>query len=300
MFKGYSLQEKHDLKGYAFVLPFVIGFIMFYLYPFIQSIRFSFSELSITSGGYEMSFVGWGNYYKAIFVNADFIRVFTNTMVATIRNVPAVLIFSLFVAIILNQKFRGRLFARVVFFLPVILTAGVIKLLEQKDFLTQTMVGQQQAAAESGIGFMGAFMRDFLMTVKFPEEILIYVVTAVDIIPQIINASAIPILIFLAGLQSVPSSLYESAQIEGATKWEILWKITIPLVSPLILTNVVFIFIDSFTATDNPLLMLLQETAWGGMGYGVSIAMSWLYFLAIFLVLAGIIGTFSRTVFYQE
>ena len=138
------------------------------------------------------------------------------------------------------------------------------------------------------------------MDMSLPKAIIDYVIIAASSIPQIIEYSAIPILIFLAGLQSVPSDLYECAKIEGATGWEIFWKVTIPLVSPLLLTNVVFITIYSFTAPGNTLVSYISSLAWGRGIFGVSVAMSLMYFLAIGVILLIISFVVGRSVVYME
>ena len=122
---------------------------------------------------------------------------------------------------------------------------------------------------------------------------------AINEVPLIIRSSGIQILIFLAALQSIPKSLYEAAHMEGATGWEAFWKITFPLVSPLLLVNVVYTIVDSFTAADNALLELIQNSAWSGSGFGVSTAMSWIYFAAVLAILAVTIILLGRRVHYE-
>lgn len=287
-----TLTQKRMLVGYTFVVPFVIGFVLFFLYPFVQSILFSLSDLEITRTGFRLHSVGLANYTKALFVHPTFNRVFVETITKTAVDVPLILVFSLFTAVLLSQNFRGRLVARLVFFLPVIVSADAVLRMAQLDYLHQMM-------SEPIEGVFSGPLREFFMQMRLPESLLDYVVRAVDRIEHIVNASGIQILVFLAGLRSIPSSYYEASTIEGATGWENMCKITLPLLSPLILTNIVYTIVDSFTAADNALVTLIEDTAFVGMGYGVSNAMSWLYFMCVALLLAVVGGLISRKVFYM-
>jgi len=288
--------RREALTGILFTLPFAIGFVFFFLHPFWQSIRFSLSQLKIVSGGYILEGVGLANYRTALVVNADFLRVFVEAVGRILIDVPLIVIFSFFAANLLNQKFKGRTIARVVFFLPVILGAGIVLQMEQTDYI----MGQlRSGAVESGV-LSGAVLRQFLYELRIPEASLDFVIEAVDRIPEIIRASGVQILIFLAGLQSIPRSLYEAADVEGFTGWECFWLITLPMLSPLILTNAIYTIIDSFTTPTNPLVKLVRETAFGGGGYGLSSAMGVLYFLAIAIILLIAGAIISKFVFYEE
>lgn len=289
-----SMDTRRALTGIVFVLPFVIGFIAFFLYPFILSLMFSFSDVSVGASGYELTSVGLENYESALLVHESYVRTLTETVQSMLANVPAILIFSLFVAVLLNQPFRGRGVARVVFFLPVIFNCGAVLLIENYDFLTNTLTGGSAANPGSEI------VTSLFYGLKLPQGVLGYIMNAVRAVPDIIKASGIQILVFLAGLQSVPESLYEASAIEGATGWETFWKVTFPIISPLIPTMIVYTVIDSFTAPNNRMMELIQTTAFRGMGYGVSSAMAWIYFVVIAAILAFVVWLVSKWVFYQE
>ncbi|MFW5998582.1 MAG: carbohydrate ABC transporter permease [Halanaerobiaceae bacterium] len=296
-FKNYlSLNQKRTVIAYIFCLPFIIGFMLFFLYPFIQSVIFSLNELQITKTGYELDFVGIENYYKAIMVHPEYTRILTETILQTLADLPAIIIFSFFAASILNQNFRGRTVARMMFFLPVILTSGALARMEQQDYMHQ-LAGQ---GGGEEFSLLGGVVEEILIDLRLPDLMLNYIATAIDYIPEIINGAGIPILIFLAGLQSIPPSLYEAAKVEGSTSWDNFWKITFPMVSPLILTNIVFIIVDSFTSPDNEVIQLILDGTWGSLGYGQSTAMAWMYFIGIAIILAVVIKILSKRVFYQE
>lgn len=296
-----SLNERKELYGISFTMLFTLGFLFFFFWPFFESIIFSLSELRMTPDGFTLSFVGFRNYLHILTVDPKFVRYFVESIVKTAVDIPAIVMFSLFIATILNQRFRGRTLVRLVFFLPVILTAGVIYEVQQQNYLLSALEAGG-LDIQSSAGAFTDTAQVFLMQLKLPETLSGYIIGVVNRLPEIINASAIPILIFLAGLQSIPSSLYEAAKIEGATAWENFWMITFPVLSPLLLSNVVYILVYSFTAPENKLVRLIMDTTWlgGTSGYGLGAAMSWFYFLAILLFLGVVSLIISKRVFYMK
>ena len=288
-----TMKGRKYLTGFMFVSPFVIGFMCFFLYPFIQSIVFSFNQLEITSTGYVLHYVGFANYHNLLFVHPNFRIAYVDTLIQMLSRVPAILIFSFFAANMLNQKFRGRTLARVVFFLPVIMGAQAVLALQSTDHMQKAM-SYSKIGAELGM-FSGSELRNYLLELQLPEGLLNYVFNAADSVPQIINSSGIPILIILAALQSIPSSIFEAASIEGATRWECFWKITFPMILPMIMASVVYTIVESFTSPYNQLVNLIKTTTWQGSGFGVSAAMSWFYFMTIAVVLAVVMCIMSKS-----
>uniref|UniRef100_A9U874 Predicted protein n=1 Tax=Physcomitrium patens TaxID=3218 RepID=A9U874_PHYPA len=191
-------------------------------------------------------------------------------------NVPLIVIFSLFLAVLLNQRFVGRAIARSIFFLPVILASGVIANLETSS-LVQAINEQNAGGAVSGLGT--SELTRIMVNSGVSDNIVAYLTSAVDRIYQIVSQSGVQILIFLAGIQSVSPQLYEASKIEGATGYEAFWKITLPMVSPLILVNVIYTVIDSFSRSE--MTTLIRETGFTNFNFGLSSAMAWIYFLAI-------------------
>lgn len=296
-----SLRSRDALLGYLFTMPFLLGFIFLFLYPFIQSIQFSLSELVITGDGYELLWLGLDNYYTALFINADFPRLLVENALAMLRDVPLILIFSFFASMLLNQKFKGRLIARIVFFLPVIMGADIVLTMESADymstFLDSSIAVEEEVATSL---FSRGQLVSLLMYLKLPEQLLTYIVAGSTQISEIIRASGVQILIFLAGLQGISPSLYEVAKMEGASGWESFWLVTFPLLSPLIVTNIVYTIIDFFTSPTNELVGFIQDNMFGGAGYGVSAAMSWIYFGMVVLFLVLTAGLISRKVVYMD
>ena len=292
-----TLRQRDNIMGYIFILPFIIGFILFILSPVVQSIVLSTNEVRITSTGFELDYIGLSNYNFALRVHADFVEELVNVMRLMLMNVFWILVFSFFAALLLNQRFRGRLIARVIFFLPVIMSSGVILKLEQEDY----MMGMLEGTVEETFNFVNFdALSSFLMRLRIPDGFMETIALAVDNIPTIINASGIQILIFLAGLQSISPSLYEAAEVEGGTAWENFWLITLPMISPLILTNIVYTIVDFFISPNNTLVQMIRNTTFQGAGFGVSAAMSWIYFTAIAVILGITLLIFNRLVYYHK
>ncbi|MGE5613524.1 MAG: carbohydrate ABC transporter permease [Bacillota bacterium] len=280
----------------VFVLPWLLGFILFFLIPLINSIRFSMNKVDVDGSSISLTFKGFDNFIECLMVHPDFNRTLVESIANMLVNAPLVVIFSLFVAVLLNQKFVGRTFARAVFFLPVILASGVISRLETSSLIETMNIDD---AGTRFINLLGSFeLRRMMLEIGMSEWIVDYLTGAVDRIYEIISLSGVQIMIFLAGIQTIPQQLYEASKIEGTTGYEDFWKITFPMVSPLILVNVVYTIIDSFSS--NAITDLIRETAFGRFDFGLSSAMAWIYFLAIAIILIVSTRIISKGVFYQE
>lgn len=314
--KVASLDAKKSRAGWLFVLPFVIGFVLLYIPMLFQSIEFSFSEITILTnqggggGGYELTFVGWQNYSKALFQDANFVRVLTSSIKQLVLDVPAIVIFSLFMAIVLNQKMVGRAAFRAIFFIPVILTTGLIDQIDQSNLAMNYMssAGIDTGASDAlgstgGTDIVNALdITAILGNMAVGTELVEYVVNVVNNIFNIVNRSGVQMLIFLAGLQSISPAIYESCTMDGATGWETFWKITFPMISPMILVNTVYTVIDSFTSKSNQVMSYISSVYEGTTRDArvLSSAMSWVYFSIVLLLIAAVAGLISAFVFYQR
>lgn len=294
-----TLTRRKSLLGFAFIFPWLLGFVFLFLAPLVQSVKFSFHKLVISPGGYSLEYLGLQNFREALFVDAAFNRVLTDSVVNMVVDAPLILFFSLFSAVLLNQSFRGRAAARAIFFLPVILASGAVSAAEAAGLIS--MVGDANAAQEMGgvtstYNFMALQM--LLIESGLPPAFSEYIFEAIGRIYEIITGSGVQILIFLAALQSVPRSMYEVAKIEGATPYEAFWKITFPMVSPLILTNIIYTIIDSFT--DSEVTRTIYNTAFQTQNFGLSASMAWLYTLTVSFILVIIGVLVSKRVFYYN
>lgn len=296
--RGLNLNRKRAMMGYLFVLPFIIGLITFFAVPLVQSFIFSLNKLEVVEGGYNLIYVGFQNYNRALKVHASYPRDLADSLGYMYANVPLIIIFSFFAANLLNQKFRGRSLARAIFFMPVILTSGVMLVIDSGDLL-QSTIGMTQTDGQEGT-FRAVELARLLLQTRLSSRFIDYIVGAVDMIYDIVSASGVQILIFLAGLQSISPSLYEASNIEGATGWENFWKITFPMVSPLILVNMVYSIIDSLTNSNNTVMTLIRDTAFASQDYGLSSAMAWIYFTAILLIVGIVMWIVSKLVFYYD
>ena len=289
--------------GWLFVSPFLIGFVFYFFWVLVDSLRYSFS--SVTMGtSCEVTFIGWGNYQYALFGHATFVRTMVETIGEMLTNIPIVLIFSLFVAVLLSQKFPGRTFFRAVFFIPAVVSVGLIEQADNSNTVLSIM--SSMASIQTGAGSLSsgaislANVQETLQSLKFSPALISYVVGAVDNIITVVNHSGVQIIIFLVGLQSISPSIYESAKMEGASSWEIFWKITFPMISPLILVNLFFSVIDALTRTSNSIMSLIRNLGLNANKVGEASAMSWIYFAALAIVLVIIALVCKRFMFYRN
>lgn len=299
----FSLTERRANWGYLFILPWLLGFAFLFAYPLIQSIYFSLSRIELTPGGYTTTFIGIENYLKALTVNPDFNRRLFESLQYIFTHVPIVVIFSLFAAVILNQNFKGRTISRVIFFLPVIFYSGALLTLQDYSWMDEFARGARSVAISADMANNGDFfLRRWLLEAGFALDIKVIsvVVDAIDEVWSIVNTSGVQILIFLAGLQSISPSVYEASYIEGASGWEIFWKVTFPMISPLIIVNLVYTVIDTFTAPYNLIMRMIRDTALKGTtDLGGSAAMAWIYFVVMAVLLGLILAWISKKVFYE-
>jgi len=306
--RALTMQQKKDLKGWLFVSPFVLGFLLLFLDIFVDSFRFSFLKVTILpKGGFDTQNVGFANYYQMLRVDPYFNGQLFGSVRDMLVSLLIIVMFSLFIAVILNQKMRGRAFFRAVFFVPVILAVGII---ERADMANSIMsVYQSVPGLDTGIAqvrettnalFTTAELKMYMNRIfEFSPALTNMTVGAAENIYNVINNSGVQILIFLAGLQAISKSIYEAAYIEGCSGWECFWKITFPMISPLILVNVIYSIIDSFTSSRNEVMNNIMTFMKRGF-YGEASAMAWVYFVvaAVFIIVIGF--SVSRFVFYQN
>jgi len=297
--KPRGLGFRRAVSGYLFIMPFVLGFLLFMLLPLITSLRMSFSSVSFGFDGFILEYVGFANYIKAFAADPEFNRLYVAELTKIGTQVPFVVVLSFFSALIISQKFKFRALARAVFFLPVILSSGVIIGIETNNSILNDLRGIM--AEYSNIGQITAVLEELLLGSIRRMQSVRFVLDAVNGVYGIMMASGIQILIFLAGIQAVPESMFEAAKIEGATAWECFWKITLPLLSSLILVVVVYSIIDICIRTDSDLFRRIRNAMLGmAMDYGFSAAMAWIYFLSIALIIVIVVGILSKVVFYDE
>ena len=305
--KTASLDKKKARGGWLFVLPFVLGFLLVYVPIIIDSIIYSFSTMIPATGTTrsDFEFVGWANYSDALFKNVDFLPTLWEGLQKMILEIPMILIFSLFMAVLLNQKMIGRAAFRAIFFIPVILSTGLMETIEAGNMLGSYMdsaSGIDDGSGESTAGELVSAldMQQMFSGMAVGQGLVDYVVQAINNIFAIVNRSGVQMLIFLAGLQSISPAIYESVQIDGASAWETFWKITFPMISPMILVNAIYTIIDSFTTDSNVVMSFISNVYSQKDGAVISSAMAWMYFLIVLGIIALVSGIMSAYVFYQK
>ncbi|MBE6603627.1 MAG: sugar ABC transporter permease [Clostridia bacterium] len=304
-----SLDRKKSRAGWLFVLPFLIGLVFIYLPIIWESFSYSFYNYTSVKGIVTKEFAGFQHYTTAFTGDAAFAQALLTGLKEMAFDIPAILIFSLFVAVILNQKMIGRAAFRAIFFLPVIVSTGVMESVMSSSYgasgdeMDLGMEGGEEAVEELATSTaFEALLISIFQNLGFGTGLVTYISSAVASISGIINRSGVQILIFLAALQSISPAIYESCQIDGATSWETFWKITFPMVSPMILVNAVYTIIDSFTTDSNSVMQLINNTYMGvsAGAKSVSAAMGWMYFLVVLAIVGIVAGIFSMYVFYQR
>lgn len=301
--KKRSLSQRRAMKGFIFILPWLIGFIWFYVRSMVMTVQFSFSEMTVNpGGGYSLNFVGLNNFIYAFRAHATYKQVLTTSIGNMLIDVPLITFFSLFMAMLLNRKFKGRTLVRAIFFLPVILNSDAIG--AAMDLARSMMSGgisnsaSELAEAAAGSGVSVEYYIQMFTSLGLPETIIEYISGAVGRISDIINASGVQIIIFIAALQSIPGSMYEVAKIEGATAYETFWKVTFPMVMPHIITNVVYTVVDSFTRSD--VVELAYTTAFKYFNYGLSSVFSLVSTIITCLILVIVCRLIQKRTFYYN
>jgi len=308
--RGASLDKKKARYGWFFVAPFLIGFFLIYLPMIVESVGFSFMETNtVPGGGLAKTWVGLENYRYAFTENADFPITLVASIKELIFNIPAIVIFSLFMAILLNQKMKGRAIFRAIFFIPVIVSTGIIESIDLQNTLAETQASMSnfssgamgETTVDAGRQIVSLLdVQEFFSGMKVGTELVGYVVSIVNGVYQIVNKSGVQMLIFLAGLQSISPAIYESCKMEGASAWETFWKITFPMISPMILVNTIYTVIDSFTSQSNSVMRFIDNVYNNSKGMVRATAMSWVYFFVVIVILVVVAGLLSAYVFYQR
>ncbi len=302
-------ERKKHLYGYGFIALWFIGSIWLFVIPVIKSIEYSFSNAMMhdkadalaagyTSAGIHTEWNNFANYIKAFTGDPDFPRELVASIGQIIPQAFVIMIFSLFIAIMLNQKFRGRTFARAIFFLPVLIATGPIITVINGDMASQGISGATQFSALFKTDLVSELM-EFVGIYNISPDFTTFIEELTSNVLNLVWNSGIQILIFLSALQNIPPSAKEAANMEGATAWEFFWKITFPMISPMILANLIYTIIDAFVATDNEVMnLILKQSRLGDYGY--SAAMAWIYFAIIGAILGLVVVIVSRFVYYEN
>lgn len=296
-----SLESKKSVKGFLFVLPIVIGLIAVYLPAIFQSIQYSFGSLTMSKTGFVYEFIGWQNYVDAFMKDANY----RQNLVASLQNmaidVPIIIMFSFFMATLLNQKFHGSTVVKVIFFLPVIIATGIISQSESSNMI----IGMYSSGSKLDLGeAAGVFnyndLKNMLYMSPIPSQLVDLIVGAIDRLYIVITSSGVQLLIFSAGLQSMPVSMFEAAKVEGASGWETFWKISFPYISPLIMLNVIYTIIDSFLSYRNAAVTYINQIMKQPADYAFACSLSWIYVAVVAVIIALVWLLINKLIVYQD
>lgn len=306
--KNYTskLEARKNRMGYLFVLPFIIGLLAIFLPALYDSIVYSLSEVTIRLDAVKQQSVGFANYIQAFTEDTEFRVLLLSAVQRTVQDLVVIVIFSFFVAALLNQKFIGRGLARTIFFLPVILATGIIANADANSVMMNTFASNTNTdsviSSAFGSGGLQSLLnlQELLSSLNLNKTVMQTILPAVDNTYNVVNSSGVQIIIFLAALQSISPSIFEAARVEGATKWEEFWKITFPMVTPMILVNVVYTIVDSFTNPQYGILEYIQKQAFSNSQIGFASALSWIYFIFVGILLALITFIISKRIHYLD
>lgn len=289
--RARGIEELKARYGFMFILPWILGLIMFFFIPLVQSIIYSFSSVTIKEDGVNMKWVGFENYIEIIKRDKDYMTNLKASLGEFAYALPIILILSLILAMMLNQKFRGRIFFRALYFLPVIIATGQVM-----NFIFRTT---DESLTEMGVsGGMSSGMitvEDLTRVLNMSTEVAEFISSAINDIFNLVWSCGIQIVLFLSGLQSIPGSLYEASKVEGATKWEEFWFITFPMLSRITLLVGVFTMVELFINERSPLI----ERAYNIMLSGkqdLPSAMIWFYFIIVCAVMGVVMFLFTKFV----
>lgn len=280
---NHSLERKKSRAGFWFSLPLIIGVVIFFVPAVFNVIRLSLNDIGVLAGGngYSLSFAGLKYYKESLFEDAKFTRMLLETLSTILVKTPVILIFSLFAASLLSQEFKGRAFARIVFFIPVIVSTGIVSFIDNNWVSAMTVSEVGNVLKEDSVFGVEAL----LTQIEIGEKFIQVLISAANEVNQIIRSSGMQIYIFLAAFNEIPPALYEAAKVEGCSAWECFWKITIPSVVPQIIICAVYTLIDLYTATDTAIYEYIRNFAFVNKEQSLAAAMNVLYLLLVELVI---------------
>ncbi len=291
-------ERRKALYGYGFLAIWILGTFYFFLKPLVVSFWYSLNETQVTLGKMETKFVGLQNYIDAFRKDTDYTEALLSVLKDTLWTTPLIIIFSIFIAVILNQKFHGRTFVRAIFFLPVIIATGPVISIINGDMDTSGYSGGADQFSTMFETDMAGALLNFLGVYNISDKVTEIISLLTSDIFNLVWDCGIQIIIFLAALQNIPVSAKEAASMEGATAWEFFWKITLPYISPMIVANLIYTIVDSFIDPTNGVMTLVLQQASAWM-HGYSAAMAWAYFLIVILALCIVLPIVNKFVYYE-
>ncbi len=279
--------------GYMFVIPWIVGIIIFVIVPLINSVIYGLSDTNMTPQGLETHFIGFENYYKLFAQSADYTNLMAESFSSLFTSLPIIVALSMMLALILNQKFAGRTFARAIFFLPVIIGSSVVMTKLSSFSMQQGIMETSGMAASQTSSYMNVInFSELIAKLNLPENIGKLITDWLSNTFNLIWSCGIQILLFVAGLQTIPEQLYEVGRVEGISKWEEFWFVTVPMLGRVILLvifyTIVELFVEKSALVSKATSLLLQQD------YSTSSAMLWPYFIFTEIIIAIIVIVYKK------
>lgn len=279
--KMRTYQQRQNRAGYAFMAPWITGFLLFTLFPFVMTIYLSFTNVKTTILGYEIKWAGLNNYYTAFFKNESFLPAMLAYLRMIIPYTFIVVVLSFIIAYLLNKITAGKSILRTIYFLPVIIMSGPV--------MSQLLSVQSTAPSAAGVKAANPYSNIFIMQMiqSYSPALADGLAGVFSQLSIILWFTGIPIVLFINGLQKINLNIYEAAKIDSANAWQIMWKITIPMLKSVGLIITVFTVIQlGMYDSINPVYKLIQKATNdtnGGLGFAATYA--WIYsFVALLLI----------------
>lgn len=294
--KGRSLEKDKSKWGWIFIAPWILGITVFFVWPMIESFTYSVSKLNVTAGGFSKTFVGFDNFRYFFVESTDFLPCLSQTVLGLIPSVLMILAFSMLIALILKENFRGRGVARAVFFFPVVIASGVVITILKDQVM---MSGSSVADMSPGYLFQAPNLVEAFAALHIPENILNSITQVINQIFDLTWKSGVQILLLQAAISNIPASFFEAGVMEGATAWEKFWKITFPTISPTLLVVIIYTIIDSFTDYGNQIMQMMRSY-YTSNNYTYSATIGVIYFICVLLLIGVVELLCKKFIFYSD
>ena len=289
--KYRSIEQLKSRYGYGFTAIWVIGFILFFAIPVIQSLIYAFSDVTFSaSEGVTTKFVGLDNFNYVLNEHPKFTGYLTADISSILYSMPIILLVSIVLALLLNQKFAGRVIFRAVYFVPVIIATGVVIKLMFKTSASEELTAAGVSSSITGSMFS---IEDVVGWLNIPDKVAQILKNIINNIFDLLWSCGVQTVLFIAGLQSIPATLYEASRVEGATKWEEFWFITFPSLGSVTLLVAVYTMVDVFTNTRNEVVSNAYDQMSKGV-YDEPSTMLWIYFAIVGVVMGLVLFLYNR------
>lgn len=290
-----SYQNRKKVYGFMFVLPWFAGFLIFFMEPFISSMLYAFQSMTAGPTGFTGEYVGWLNFHNVLFVDTNFVPQLVTSLGELIQ-IPLIIVYSICFAMLIKNNYRGRTFMRAVAFMPVIISSGVLMQILKEDVFTSSV----RSGSANTYLFNSAGIAQIFSEMGLGANIVNFVNDIINRIFDLTWKSGVQIMLFLAGLHSIPDYLYEASALEGAHGWEQFWKITLPMLTPMILLNIIYSVVDMMSDYGNGIIRTIYSAMFDNVRFGFASAMSIIYFIVIILILGLVYLLIRRFVVYLD